>query len=53
MRKQKKIQCRRATPKIISEDSWWANQAELAMKEGTIGQEESEKKLAQWLNAKD
>ena len=35
------------------EDAWWANQADLAMKEGTIGVEESEKKLAQWLNAKD
>jgi len=35
------------------EDAWWGRQAEEALKEGTIGQEESERKLAQWLNAKD
>ena len=35
------------------EDAWWARQAEEAIKEGTIGQEESEKRLAQWMNAKD
>lgn len=35
------------------EDAWWARQAEEAIKEGLIGQEESEKKLAQWMNAKD
>lgn len=35
------------------EDAWWGRQAEEALKEGTIGQEESEKKLAQWMNAKD
>lgn len=35
------------------EDAWWAKQAEEALKEGTIGEKESEKKLAQWLNAKD
>jgi prevent-host-death family protein len=35
------------------EDSWWANEAQKAMTEGTIGTEESEKRLAQWLNAKD
>lgn len=35
------------------EDAWWAKQAEEAAKEGFLGQEESEKKLAQWMNAKD
>ena len=35
------------------EDSWWANEAQKAMAEGTIGVEESEKRLAQWMNAKD
>ncbi len=35
------------------EDAWWGRQAEEALQGGTIGQEESERKLAQWLNAKD
>ncbi|MBK9039037.1 MAG: hypothetical protein IPL83_07740 [Bdellovibrionales bacterium] len=35
------------------EDAWWGRQAEEAIKEGTLGEKESEKKLAQWLNAKD
>lgn len=35
------------------EDAFWGRQAEEAIKEGFIGQEESEKKLAQWMNAKD
>lgn len=35
------------------EDAWWAGKADEAMKEGTIGQEASEKFLAEMLNAKD
>lgn len=35
------------------EDAWWGRQAEEALKEGSLGVEESEKRLAQWLNAKD
>ena len=35
------------------EDAWWGQQAELAMKEGFLTEKESEKKLAEWMNAKD
>lgn len=35
------------------EDAYWGRQAEEAIKEGFLGVEESEKRLAQWLNAKD
>ncbi len=35
------------------EDAWWAHKADEAMKEGTLGQEASEKLLAEMLNAKD
>lgn len=35
------------------EDSWWAKKAEEASKEGFLGQEESEKFLAEMMNAKD
>lgn len=34
------------------EDAWWANQAELAMKDGFLNQDESEKFLAEIMNAK-
>lgn len=35
------------------EDAYWGRQAEEAVKEGFLGVEESEKRLTQWLNAKD
>lgn len=35
------------------EDAAWANQATLAAKEGFLGPEESEKFLAEMMNAKD
>ncbi len=35
------------------EDAWWAKKAEEAIKEGFLGQDESEKFLAEMLNAKD
>lgn len=35
------------------EDAWWARQAQEAAKEGFLGQEESEKFLAEMMNAKD
>ncbi len=35
------------------EDAAWANQAEQAAKEGFLGTEESEKFLAEMMNAKD
>jgi len=35
------------------EDSWWANEAQKALKEGMLGQKESENLLAGLLNAKD
>ncbi len=35
------------------EDAWWGRRAEEAIKEGFLTAEESQKKLAQWLNAKD
>ncbi len=35
------------------EDSWWANEAQKALKDGMLGQKESENLLAGLLNAKD
>lgn len=35
------------------EDMWWGKQAEEAIKEGFLSEEESEKFLAEMLNAKD
>lgn len=35
------------------EDTWWANEARKALKEGMLGQEESEGLIASLLNAKD
>lgn len=35
------------------EDALWARKADEAAKEGFLGQEESEKRLAKWMNAKD
>lgn len=35
------------------EDAWWAKKAEEAAKEGFLGPEESEKFLAEMMNAKD
>ena len=35
------------------EDAWWAKQAEIAAKDGFLGQEESEKFLVEMINAKD
>ncbi len=35
------------------EDAWWGRQAEEALKEGFLGEEESEKRLAKWMNAKN
>ena len=35
------------------EDAMWARQADEAASEGFLGQEESEKRLAKWMNAKD
>ncbi len=35
------------------EDAWWITQAELSIKEGSLGVKESEKFLTEMLNAKD
>ena len=35
------------------EDTWWANEAKKALKEGSLGTKESESFLAGLLNAKD
>ena len=35
------------------EDAWWGQQAELALKEGLMSEEESDQLLAEWMNAKD
>lgn len=35
------------------EDAWWGRQAEEALKEGFLGEEESEKRFAKWMNAKN
>ncbi|PIU01136.1 MAG: prevent-host-death protein [Bdellovibrionales bacterium CG10_big_fil_rev_8_21_14_0_10_45_34] len=35
------------------EDEWWARQADEALKEGTLGAEDSEKFLAEMMNAKN
>lgn len=35
------------------EDGWWANEAQKALKEGMLGQKESENFLAGLLNAED
>ena len=38
---------------ISVEDAWWAKQAQDAAKEGFLGQQESEKFLAELMNSKD